>query len=260
MFWNIKTISQNLLLVFTCVTLQFTAFGQKNQVDAKGKKQGVWEKQYPKSNAFEYKGQFKDDKPIGTFTFYYQSTKVKAVVVHDPKSNRSSSIMYHENGVLMAKGIFRSQLKDSIWSFYGPTGRISYKETYKNGKLHGLKTVYYVPENPEDKTVLVAKTYMYKNDVIDGDVIEYFDTGIIKSKVNYVKGKPLGLLVINHPNGKPMIHERYKYGNRHGWCMAFDETGKETGRKYFKFGQELKGKELENWLQDCKAKGRNPNE
>jgi antitoxin component YwqK of YwqJK toxin-antitoxin module len=248
------------LIFWTCAFLVSNLYAQVNQTDAKGRKQGVWEKKYPNLNAFEFKGQFKDDKPVGTFTYFYPTTKVKAVVKHDATGNRSVAVMYHETGVKMAEGIYRSQLKDSVWSYFGPSGRISYKETFSKGKLNGLKTVYYVPESVEDKTIKVAKTYMYKDDVIEGDVIEYFDTGIVKSKVTYVKGKPNGLLVINHPNGKAMIHERYKFGNRHGWCMAYDESGKETGRKYYRLGKELEGVELERWLKDCKEKGRNPNE
>ena len=41
-----------------------------NKVDSKGRKQGVWQKTYPNSRAIEYKGQFKDDKPVGTFYYF----------------------------------------------------------------------------------------------------------------------------------------------------------------------------------------------
>ena len=46
---------------------------QINKVDEKGKKQGVWEKTYPRSKVLHYKGQFKDDKPVGTFQYFYSS-------------------------------------------------------------------------------------------------------------------------------------------------------------------------------------------
>jgi antitoxin component YwqK of YwqJK toxin-antitoxin module len=230
-----------------------------NQKDTQGRKQGAWQKTYPKSRAFEYKGQFKDDKPVGTFYYYYASTKKKAIVTHDVKTGRSTSVMYHENGVLMAKGIFRNQEKDSVWEYYGPSGRLSTKETYSNGKLNGNQTVYYIFEDPMDKRVVVAKVTPYKMGVIHGDVIEYFDTGIIKSKVNYVNGKKEGIAVTNHPNGKVMITERFKGGIQHGWQSAHDQTGKETGKQYYRYGKRIEGKELEAHLKQCKAKGINPN-
>lgn len=243
-------------MLFAVLTVE----AQVNQRDSKGRKQGVWQKNYPKSNAFEYKGQFKDDKPVGTFYYYYPSSKIKAIVKHDPNSNRSSCVMYQESGVIFAQGIYRNQLKDSIWMNYGPSGRLSFKETYKNGKLHGLKTIYYVPEEVGDKSTLIARTEMYVDGILHGEVIEYFESGGIKSKATYDKGQIVGVYIINHPNGKPMVQERYKYGNRHGWSIGYDANGKETGRKYFKFGRELTGDELEQWINECKAKGRSPNE
>lgn len=231
-----------------------------NKVDAKGRKQGKWQKTYPESKAFEYVGQFKDDKPVGTFYYYYPSTKTKAIIKHDEKGNRSVAFMYHENTLLLAYGIYRDQKKDSVWTHYGPSGRLSYKETYKNGKLNGKKTIYYVPEDPNDKSERVARIENYKDDVKHGEFIEYFDVGGIKSTGNYDHGRLYGKITTNHPNGKPMIIERYKYGNRHGWCFGYDESGGETGKRFFRFGRELTGKELEDFLKSCKEKGVSPND
>lgn len=249
-----------IFLLICSVLITSATFAQSiNVKDVKGKKQGVWQKQYPNSRAFEYKGQFKDDKPYGTFTYYYASTKVKAIVEHDLKTGRSFAKMYHENGIIKAQGIYRNQLKDSIWCYYGLTGRITEKETYKNDKLNGISTIYYHPEDPNDKRVIVAKTISYKMGVLDGDAIEYFDFGVIKSKVTYVNGKKEGLFIMNHPNGKPMVTERYKNGVQHGWQLAHDESGKEIGKKYYCFGKLLEGKQLEDRLKECKAKGISPN-
>lgn len=241
------------------ISCSFSSLAQPNVTDAKGKKQGEWGKTYPNSRAYEYKGQFKDDKPVGTFTYFYPSTKVKAIITHDEKTGRSSAYMYHENGVLMAFGIYMNQKKDSVWTHFGPTKRLSIKETYKNGVLNGKTTVYYVPEDPEDKSERIAKVSNYKNGVLDGEVIEYFDFGTIKTKCTYVNGQKHGLCISNHANGQPMMHERFQNGQKYGYFFAFDETGKEIGRKYYHYGRELVGKELEDWLEECKKKGINPN-
>lgn len=246
-------------LVLSFLTaLAFGVAAQVNQTDSKGRKQGKWEKKYPKMTTYEYQGQFKDDKPVGTFTYYYPTGKVKTIVKHQP-SGRSTAVMYHESGVVFATGIYRNQLKDSVWDYFGPSGRQSLKETYSKGKLHGKTTVYYVPEDINDKRLLPARVTTYVNGVIEGDVIEYFEGGGVKSSVKYVAGDRNGLYVLNHPNGKPMIQERYKNGVRHGWCMTFDPNGKEIGRKYFYYGKELEGKELELKMKEFKDKGINPN-
>jgi antitoxin component YwqK of YwqJK toxin-antitoxin module len=234
-------------------------YAQKNQVDTKGRKQGAWEKNYPNSKAFEYKGQFKDDKPVGTFTYYYPSTKVKAIIKHDDKTGRSEAFMYHEGGVLMAHGIYRNQKKDSIWSQFGPSGRISFKETYKDGVLDGKMTVYYVPEDLNDRSEKIAKICFYKAGKLEGEAIEYFDYGTVKSKTNYLNGEKHGLCISNHANGQPMIYERFKFGVRNGFFQAFDESGKEIGIRYYRYGSLLEGETLQKWLDECKAKGKDPN-
>ena len=38
-----------------------------NQKDAQGRKQGPWERTWADSEQLRYSGQFKDDKPTGTF-------------------------------------------------------------------------------------------------------------------------------------------------------------------------------------------------
>ena len=250
------------LIFFLVASVSFSTsiYAQKNQVDAKGKKQGAWEKLYPNSLVYEYKGQFKDDKPVGTFTYYYTNTKVKAILKHNEKTGRSESYMYHDNGVLMAFGIYINQKKDSIWTQFGPSGRLSFKETYKNGVLNGKMTVFYVPENVEDKSQKIAKVCNYKEGKLEGEAIEYFDTGVLKSKCIYLNGEKHGLCIYNHSNGQPMMHEHYRYGVRYGYFMAFDESGKEIGRKYYRYGSLLQGEELKKWIEECKLKGVSPYE
>jgi antitoxin component YwqK of YwqJK toxin-antitoxin module len=247
-------------LALTVLLLTISLFGaaQVNQKDAKGRKQGTWEKKYPKMSTYEYKGQFKDDKPVGTFTYYYQTGKVKAKIVHGA-NGRSAATMYHESGEISARGIYRNQLKDSVWDYFGPSGRQSLKETYSNDKLNGKSTVYYVPEDAGDNRLMVARETMYVNDVLNGPVKEYYEGGALKVSGNYTNGEKNGLFVTNHPNGRKMIEERYKGGFRHGWCATFDPMGKEIGRKYFYHGKELQGAELERKMKEMKELGINPN-
>lgn len=246
-------------LVTLIAFFAFVTVGQINQVDAKGKKQGEWGKLYEGSKVFEYTGQFKNDKPIGKFTYYYPSSKVKAVIKHDENSTRSVAFYYHENGALMSYGIFRNQLKDSIWLNFGPSQRISNTETYKNGKLEGRKIIYYIPEELADKSQIPASVSYYKNDMLDGEYIEYFDGKKIKVKGAYFENKKDGVWTHNHPSGKPMMIIRFQKGVKHGWAFGYDEAGKEIGKKYFYHGRLLEGKDLEEKMRQMKELGINPN-
>lgn len=251
-----------LVLIFIySLAIGLIGFSQNNnKKDAQGRKQGVWQKTYPKSTLVEYKGQFKDDKPVGTFTYYYQNNKVKMIVVHEEKTGRSRCKMFHEeNGKIMATGVFQNQEKDSVWDFYGPSGRKSTQESYKNGKLHGPYTIYYVPEDVNDKSLKPSYVANYVEGLKDGLVLEYFDTGVIKSRTSFVKGKRTGLAIVNHPNGKLMIQERWTNGEQHGWQTAHDESGKEIGRELYRLGERMEGQRKLDYLNNCKKMGVDPN-
>ena len=65
---NIKRLFiVTILTVFFCGTV---VFSQKiNQLDANGKRTGLWEKKYP-SGRLRYTGDFLAGKEVGTFKFY----------------------------------------------------------------------------------------------------------------------------------------------------------------------------------------------
>lgn len=250
---NIITLS--LLLFFTLASI-----GQINQVDSKGRKQGEWAKKYENKSVLQYQGQFVDDKPVGKFIYKYPNDRVKAIIIHSTNSSRSEAYMYHENGKLMSFGIYKNQIKDSVWTHYGPSERLSFTETYKNGKLNGLKTIYYVPEQLKDKRTVVMQTLTYENDVLNGPTEEFFPDGIKKMDGRYKDNALDGLVNKYHPNGQKEFAIRYKDQKKHGWWFTYNNQGKEIGRKYFYHGKELKGETLNNHMSKLKEAGKSPND
>lgn len=246
------------ILLFS--VLVSTAFFGQNQKDSKGRKQGVWTKTYPGSKVYEYKGRFKNDKPVGTFTYFYISSKKKAIITHDSLSNRSEAYFYHENGALMSHGIYRDMKKDSIWLNYGPSGRISNYETYKNGILNGKNVIFYVSEEASDNSKRVSAVNYYVNGLLNGESTQYFENGALKEKGTYTLNKKTGIWERYHTTGKKMMLERFKNGIRHGWCYAYDESGKEIAKVYYYNGRKLEGKELEAQMNYFKQKGISPND
>lgn len=250
-------ISVLISFLFICINL----FAQDvNKVDAKGRKQGQWEKIYPGTKVYQYRGQFKDDKPIGKFSYFYKSGKVKAVINHDENSVRSVGYFYYETGQLLSYGIYRNMQKDSVWLNFTEHGHLSNTETYLNDSLNGKKTVYYLPEQVEDKTKKISAVYNYKNGKLDGEFTEYFNFGAVKSTGVYTNNIKSGIWRSYHPNGKLMLVTRYKNGVMHGYRVGFDESGKEIGRVYFYYGRKLEGDELKEKLEQMKKLGIDPNE
>lgn len=247
------------LLLFTFLISSILLMGQKNFTDSNGKKQGAWGKKYPGTSVYIYKGSFKNDKPIGTFVYYYKSSKKKAVIKHDVGSNRSVAFFYHENGRVMSNGIYRNMKKDSVWTHFTTLNQLSIVETYKNGKLNGKRQVYYLPEKLSVKNQIPSRVEFYKNDVLDGEFKEYFQNLKIKTSGVYVDGKKEGLWTEYHETGKKMSIIRYKAGQRHGWAESFDSTGVSEGKNYFYYGNVLTGDRLKRKMTEMKEKGISPN-
>lgn len=229
-----------------------------NKKDAKGEKHGKWTVFYEKTTVPKYIGQFKHGKPHGTFTYYYKSNKVKGVMKFEAGGKISRILLYHENGEPMAFGKYINKLKDSVWVQYGPSGKISYTETYKLGKLDGEKIIYYIFS--EDKRPLqISKKLHFKEGVAEGDVVEYFPDGVLKMKGAYKNGRLEGKVEYFNPSGSLARICRYKNHLKHGWWIAYGEDGKESNRMYYWMNKELKGKDLDAKMKELKAKGINPN-
>jgi antitoxin component YwqK of YwqJK toxin-antitoxin module len=248
------------LNILVALTFSFTFFAQVNQVDSQGRKQGEWVKYYESSNVPKYKGQFKNDKPVGKFIYYYPSSKVKSIVIHEENSPRSEAYFYHENKNLLAFGIYKNQKKDSVWTHYGPSERISFRETYENDLLHGKRITYYVPELAHDNRVEVMREANYVEGRLNGPVVEYFPGGVKKLEGRYKDGRFDGVAKRYHPNGKLMILERWKNRRKHGFWISYDASGIETGRTYYYHGDKIEGKDLQKMMERYEKEGINPNE
>ena len=241
------------ILTLLILTVSVFTFSQ-NKVDAQGRKQGVWKKPYKGNAFFQYVGQFKDDKPYGEFTYYYESGRVESKMVFLNGGKVAYNTMYHESsGYIMAKGKYVNQQKDSLWVYYDNKGQLKSQENYKNGKLDGQRVVYYEPINGQYR---VAKFEYYTNGVRDGQFKEYYPNTKLKAEGTYKDGNLNGTVKYYHGNGKLERIERYKYAVKHGWWIFFDENGRQVGTVLYWEGRKLKGEEKEKKAAELKAAGK----
>jgi antitoxin component YwqK of YwqJK toxin-antitoxin module len=247
------------LLYILVLFLPFLSFAQLNQKDANGKKQGVWQKKYPGSNTFIYKGQFKDDKAIGEFTYYYESGKIKSVIKHFPNSNLSFAVFYSENEAVLSEGFYKNQLKDSTWLNFTSSGAISSKESFLQNQLNGEKIIYYIEGQIENGVLIPLSISNYKKDILDGLYTEFFSTGKIKKKGDFINGLKNGEWLEYHPNGQLAQKVNYKKDNLHAWVYSYDKNGKKISEVFFQNGTRLKGKELDLFFENCTKNGIDPN-
>ncbi len=89
---------------------------------------------------------------------------------------------------------------------------------FVNGQKHG-KTTFVSPEN------IILSEINYENDLINGEVKQYYPTGKILSIIEYKNGKQDGKFTTYFENGIKQIQSEYKNGLQHGHFKAFDEFG-----------------------------------
>lgn len=243
-------------IIFLCWNMAFT---QVNQVDAKGKKQGLWYKTYPGTRFRIYEGNFKDDKPVGVFTYYYESGTIKAIIDHKPNTKRSEVKMYFENQSLMSVGCYLDQKKDSIWLNYSEAGELVSTETYADDKLNGKKTVYYLKDQLEAGSLIIMSTCNYVNNQRHGNYQEFHPSGKLKLIGEYANGFKIGEWKEYYNSGQLMSKSPYRNDMVHGWSYYYDRNGNLLAKSLWRDNKKLEGKELEVFLEYCKKHKLEPN-
>ncbi|MFT3885187.1 MAG: toxin-antitoxin system YwqK family antitoxin [Flavobacteriales bacterium] len=206
-----------------------------NQKDAKGLKQGRWERTWADRQQLRYEGQFKDDKPVGRFTYYSVAGKVESVVDHYPGSTASHAHHFHPNGKVMADGRYVGEDKDSTWNYYDEAGRLRSTEHWKAGKKNGEQTQFY-----DDGKV--AERLFFADGVQHGKAEQFLPDGKPKYTANFVKGEPEGTLTWYFPNGRKEIEGGTVNGDRDGSWYYYNEDGTVQIQVLYRKGEYVKDK------------------
>lgn len=206
-----------------------------NRTDAQGRKQGPWARTWADSPQLRYTGQFKDDRPVGSFTYFATNGAVESIVDHYADGSAAHARHYHPNGRLMAEGRYVGQDKDSIWTYYGPDGGKRSMETWVKGRQHGEQLTWF-----SDGTL--AERITYANGEQDGVHEQFFPGGQVKHRGTYVRGLGDGTFTWYHPNGVKEIEGRMVNGDRDGIWYHFLENGKVQLQLVYQQGRFIKDK------------------
>jgi antitoxin component YwqK of YwqJK toxin-antitoxin module len=230
-------------LISLGISAQVTKSDTVNNVDAAGKKQGYWKKIV--NDTLKYEGHFKDDKPIGTFTYYFPSGKVKAVSKFSADSKFCSTIMYFESGKHEAEGFYTNAKKDSVWKYYSDNDTLISEEHYKNCVKNGKWKFYYKDGGINEEVTWV-------NGVREGPWKMYYSDGKVKSECKISKGKIEGLFKYYYTDGKVYMSGIYIGGLKDGVWMVFNEKGIGDKKETYKNGYLMKKETLVDgkWVAD----------
>lgn len=236
-------MKKSLFIIFLLNSLFYSA----QITDANGKKQGYWKKKDEKTNKLIYEGEFKDNKPVGRFKYYYPNDSVKAIMDFKSGGTVSYAKLFHMNGGRMGDGKYIGEAKDSAWTYYDESGKLLSKEFYVKGKKDGVSYVYL----PNGK---LAEETSYKMDVKHGPFKQYLDGKNLRGQGNYVNGQLDGKATYYYPNGIEVATGFYKNGNKNGPWIYKEESGKIKERELYKDGKMATAKETEEFFSKNKPK------
>lgn len=200
--------------LFVYLIFSISIFAQDiNKLDENGKKNGVWKGMYEESKRPRYKGTFEHGKEIGTFKFF-DDTKAGTIIAtreFNSKDNSCYTIFYNQNKNKVSEGKVVNKQFEGDWKYYHedlPT--VMTLEHYVNGKLDGVRKVYYksgeIAEETAYKAGIKSGTYKsyaengfvleesnYKNDLYDGPATYRDVSNQITAQGNFKDGKKVGI-------------------------------------------------------------------
>lgn len=228
--------------IFVTIALLIGAqvFAQNNQTDAQGRKQGHWQKLYEGTNQVRYRGDFVNDIPVGTFTYYHENGKKKSVIVYRGETNVGYATMYETTGKIMAEGLFVDSKRDSVWRYYGPDGDLVTTTTFKLGIKHGLERTLYSDGS-------IAERVEYREGLKEGLWVRKYPDGSVRSRGTYESGVLEGDVQYYDQEGKPIWIGSYLHGKKHGTWYIF-ENGEQKLREVYRHGYIV---ESECLVDDC---------
>ena len=191
-----------------------------NQINKKNQKTGNWIGYHKETNTKRYNGSFIDGNPIGLFKYFTKEGRVSAKVnfIND---SLSSSEMYFDNGLVMAKGKFINQMKQGKWFTYSRTGTLLNVFNFDKGAMEGTQYLYY-PADKETNSVKIMEEYNCLNGLKNGSWKQYFKLGRLKSEGNYSMGKRDGIFIYYFANGTIDSKGSFKNNLKDGNWFYYD--------------------------------------
>ena len=134
---------------------------------------------------------------------------------------------YYPNGNLKSKGEYVNSFKIGEWVYCFSNGKIEQVGTYdKKGKAQGeWKWFYPCADSSKLENGNLLRKENYRNNLLEGPMIEYSDSGKVITKGEYVENEKEGFWMLQLADYKE--EGNYKMGKRDGeWKHYFISNGK----------------------------------
>lgn len=203
-------------MILGCVL--FPGLWAQNLLDEQGRKTGPWKVDYPNGKT-QYRGEFREGRPVGLLTRYYPKGFVQARI-HFRSEEVRYVRLYNEGGKLAAEGLYQGRQKDSVWTYYSgrDTTLVLMRESYSMGSLNGPVMRYY-------DSGAISEQVNWQNNLRDGAWLQYYEDGKMRLQANYHQGLLNGPYKVWYRNEIPMMEGQMKNDLSEGRWKYFDEEG-----------------------------------
>lgn len=215
-----KNIIAALIALFLFST---TIFAQDNinKLDDKGQRHGLWKGIHEESKRPRYEGTFNHGKETGVFK-YFDDTKAGPVIAtrdFTAKDGSCYTTIFDQKGNKVSEGREKNRLHEGEWKFYHQESPVVMTiEKYKNGKLEGVRKVFYKSKALNEETT-------YKNGIKEGPYRKLTEKGIVLEEAIYKNGEFHGPAVYRDIDGKVLSKGSFVNGKKMG-IWQFFENGK----------------------------------
>lgn len=213
------------------LSISMLAQSDYNKLDEKGKKNGLWKGIYQDTKNPKYEGTFDHGEEIGVFTFF-DNTKMKTVVAtreFNTKDNSAYTVFFDPKKNKVSEGKVVNKEYQGQWKYYHKASQsIMTIENYTNGKLEGLRSVFY----PNGK---IAEEIIYKIDLKSGVYKRYTEIGIIIEESNYKNDQYDGIAIFRDADDGTIVSKgKFTNGKKTGVWQFFEkgELVKEMNMSY----------------------------
>ena len=194
---------------------------ESNKLDAKGLKHGIWKGVYEESKRPRYQGTFEHGKEVGVFQFFDDTQKGDVIATREfnPKDNSAYTIFYDQNKNKVSEGKVVNKLFEGEWKYYHyASPAVMTTENYKNGKLEGVRTVYFFNGK-------IAEQINYVNNLKQGAYKKYTESGIVLEESFFKNNEYDGLAIFRNDSGTVVAKGMFTKGLKTGtWDVL--ENGK----------------------------------
>ena len=168
---------------------------------------------------------------------FFDDTKAGTVIAtreFNAKDNSCYTIFYNQKNNKVSEGKVVNKQFDGLWKYYHEDSPvIMTTENYVNGKLDGVRKVFY-------KSSKIAEETTYKAGVKNGPYKSYAENGVVLEETTYKNGQYEGLAIFRTPDNQIAGKGQFKNGKKVGlWKMLEKDKLKDVnmdrqGKKFQK--------------------------